>query len=355
MSYITDDFAISHSDDEMGKQNYLKFFARFNARFPSTNLGDLKWYCNMSVHRGEDHVYQISHEAYIDAMLTKQHMQDVSGQDLPYRDKDIKDLNEHSYADTAAKLGECVPATRYRSKIGAIQYPAQLSHPGVAATCGILASYMQEGVPRQAHEKAADHVVGYLKRHKADVMRMDPGDMILRAGTDTDYATCKRTRRSRQGVYLTIGNAILMYRSTMQPTVATSPAEAEFRAVASGTKELKWARCALEEYGYPQADASEISCDCEPAIRIMRNTGSGSSMRHVDVDYKFAQEAVKRNIVDVKGIATSDHPADILTKSTIPAKQFHKLNDFFMTGTREVPSQIVQKTVRFAKAEGEGE
>ena len=87
---------------------------------------------------------------------------------------------------------------------------------------------MQAGVPREAHERAADHAIGYLKRHKKDVMRMGPGDMVVQGGTDSDYATCKRTRRSREGVFVTIGGAVLMYRSSMQTTVATSPAEAEF-------------------------------------------------------------------------------------------------------------------------------
>ena len=60
------------------------------------------------------------------------------------------------------------------------------------------------------------------------VMKMDPGDMVVRGGTDTDYATCKRTHVSREGIFVTIGNAVLLYRSSMQQTVATSPAEAEF-------------------------------------------------------------------------------------------------------------------------------
>ena len=330
MTYITDDFAISHTDDKQGRENYRKYFERFNARFPSTNLGDLKWYCNMAVHRGADNVYQISHKAYIEAMITKQEMDDVAGQNLPYNERDIKMLNEHSYTDTAPELGKQIPVKRYRSKIGAIQYAAQISTPGAAATAGVLAGYMQEGIPREAHERAADHVIGYLKRHKNDVMRMNPGDMKVRAGCDTDYATCKRTRRSRGGVYVRVGNAIVMYQSSMQSTVATSPAEAEFREVANAVKRVKWARYAMEEYGYSQEEPTEIECDCDPAIKIMENSGSGSSMRHVDVDYRFAQEAAKRNIVKIVPVDTSRQAADILTKSSLTSKQFHELNDTFI-------------------------
>ena len=146
---------------------------------------------------------------------------------------------------------------------------------------------------------------------------------------------------------MTVGNAILVYKSSMQPTVATSPAEAELRGVSSATKEIKWARYALAEYGYAQDYASELSCDCDPAIRIVKNTGSGSSMRHVDVDYRHAQEAVARNIVDVKGVDTADQQADILTKASIPAKQFHKLNNFFMQGVNASSDAIITKLVRF--------
>ena len=62
-------------------------------------------------------------------------------------------------------------------------------------------------------------------------------------------------------------------------------------------------------------------------------------MRHVDVDYRHTQEAVKRKIVSVTGIDTSEQPADILTKAAIPAKQFHKLNGFFMHGNTE-PNRV---------------
>ena len=134
-----------------------------------------------------------------------------------------------------------------------------------------------------------------------------------------------------------------MYRSSMQTTVATLPAEAEFRGLSTGTKVVKWARMAMEEYGYPQNQASEITCDCDPAIRITNNTGSGSAMRHVDVDYRHTQEAAKRKVVKIVGVDTSEQPADILTKALIPTKQFRKLNDFFMQGKKSLTQDTQPK------------
>lgn len=313
---ITDDFAIAHGMDEVSRKNYEAFVGRFLAKYAGTDMGSIGTYCSLSMEKRADGVYTIDHEKYIEGMLERQGLSEVEEQDAPYSVKEMKEINRCTGTDEEDKLGAHVELTDYRSVIGALLYPARNSTPVASATVGILAQFAREGHVRESHMKATRHLAGYLKKAKADRMVMHPGDMKIRAGADASFATCKRTRRSRTGGWIKLGNALIAWTSQMQSNVSRSPAEAEIRAASDVTVEIEWLKMAVEEYGYDQGKIG-LECDCDPAITIINGNGPISTVRNIDVQGRHAQQARRKGIIEMIGVSTHDNQADLFTKAML--------------------------------------
>jgi hypothetical protein len=64
---------------------------------------------------------------------------------------------------------------------------------------------------------------------------------------DSDWAACKRTRRSTTGGVIKVGRLVLRTRLSMQPTIATSSGEAELLAMADGVARGLGLKTAMRE------------------------------------------------------------------------------------------------------------
>ena len=324
ISIVTDDLASLHDETGVGANNYQAFVDRFLAKFPGTDMGDITYYCSLNIERGPDGIYSYDHCKYIEGMLAKQGLEDIPEQDMPYSETVIKDLNAYTKTPDEYKLGELVNLTAYRSIIGALQYPAQNTTPAATATAGVLATYMCEGHVRQKHMDAAMHLAGYMKKHRNDKVRMDPGDMQIRGGADASFAACRRTRRSRTGLWTRIGKSLINFKSYMQNGTAKAPSDAEVRAASDAAKEIRFIRLHMAEYGYEMEEPAKLECDCKPAVAIINGSGPMSSLRYLDVDARFAQEAREQKIVRMVDVDTDDNTADMLTKATLTKEKLHK-------------------------------
>jgi hypothetical protein len=79
-------------------------------------------------------------------------------------------------------------------------------------------------------------------------------------------------------------------------------------------KETLWVRNMLEWTGYKQPRPTTVWCDNNS---VVRNSGEGAQRnktKHMDIKYMFIREAVRRGLVEVKYIGTSQMVADALTK-----------------------------------------
>ena len=316
VTVVTDDFAISHSEDSVGQRNYDAFVTRFLAKYAGTDMGAIEWYCSLQIRRAKTGVYSYNHAQYIDGMLHKQRITEIPGQDSPFSPHTMDRLNKYSRTDKEACLGDIVDITEYRSIVGALQYPAHHSTPAATATAGILAQYMSEGHVRTEHMQAARHLAGYLKQHKHAEMVMEPGNMKVTSGADAGYASCIRTRRSRTGLWVKVGGATVLWKSYMQNGVAKCPAESEVRASSDAAKEVKCVQMHMDEYGYLQDEPTPVECDCDPAISTINGNAPMSALRYLDVDARFAQEARQAGIVKMVKVPGDDNTADVLTKAS---------------------------------------
>ena len=338
-SYVTDDIITAISDHPVAKQNYERFMQRFFEKFPGDDIGDVQWYTNMQITKDSEGIYDMSHKAYIEGMLEKQNVQSDETCEMPYQASEISELNRYSHTTEAHRLGAQVPMETYKSILGAIGYPATKSHPEVAAVWNVLTTYMREGIPREAHMRAATRIVKYLNYAKRYSMRMDPGDMKLSAGFDSDFATERVRRRSRGGWWLKLGNALISWKSKLQAITANSPAEAEYLALNDAVKEIKYVKLCMQEYGYGHDTPVMTEGDNTSVDKFVKTTSSDTGIRHLDVAYYYAKEQYEDKLYRLRKVPGTNYRADFLTKCRCDKKQFWVYTNDFLRGYDTTPDK----------------
>lgn len=126
----------------------------------------------------------------------------------------------------------------YRTLVGKLNY---LSHtrPDLSFSVQTLSQFMHS--PRDQHFEALTHVLSYVKAIAGQgILLQGSPDLVLQAFSDSDWASCKDSRRSVTGYLLLLGKSPVSWKSKKQATVSRSSSEAEYRAMASAASEAVW-------------------------------------------------------------------------------------------------------------------
>jgi hypothetical protein len=112
-----------------------------------------------------------------------------------------------------------------------------------------------------------------------------------------------------------MGGAAISWSSKIQSTPALSSTEAEYIAVSRATQEAIWLRQLLEELGHKQTVPTELQCDNQGALALIRNPGNHPRTKHIAIRYHYIREAVVSGQLQVRYCPTNEMAADIMTKS----------------------------------------
>ena len=136
----------------------------------------------------------------------------------------------------------------------------------------------------------------------------------LEGYSDSDWAGCLETRRSTSGCLVRFNGDVISWMSRRQKTVALSSAEAEYMALSEVTKEIIWYRTWIWEVfgiwttGLVYEDNQATKAIAEGVSTIRDRT------KHIDIRYRFINEAVQDQKIKIQWIDTQHQQADILTK-----------------------------------------
>ena len=129
---------------------------------------------------------------------------------------------------------------------------------------------------------------------------------------DSDFAACKRTRRSTTGMVVQLGSSTIKASSNMQTSVGLNVSECEYYALVHGASHGLGLQAYLKDLGFDFA--IRIYSDSSSARALSNRKGLGKQ-RHVQTRYLWLQERVALRHLEVKKIATKENLSDILTKS----------------------------------------
>ena len=130
---------------------------------------------------------------------------------------------------------------------------------------------------------------------------------------DTDFAGCKKGRKSTSGGMMMHGTHVIKSWSTNQATIALSSGEAEYYGMVRGAGQGMGLKAIMKDIGVIYQGPIQISADASAAIGIASRLGLGKD-RHIEVNQLWLQEKIYVGEIVLKKIGTLENIADALTK-----------------------------------------
>jgi hypothetical protein len=156
-------------------------------------------------------------------------------------------------------------------------------------------------------------------------------DNVLNCYTDSDFASCKSTRKSVSGCIILWGSSPIYWSSKQQSTVAISTCEAEIRAIAAALPAIKSAlyikKLMIETINNNiisniEVDSTVLNLsapltileDNKAAIDWSNKSTSTQRMRHIEKSLYWIRQYTKSNFIRLVHIESENQLADIGTK-----------------------------------------
>lgn len=226
----------------------------------------------------------------------------------------------HTPMDSHVILTMPTPETRcseqdfpYAAAIGSLMYAAVGTRPDIAHSVQRLSQYTTNF--SQEHITAVKRVFRYLNGTRTlGIVYGRSHDITLSGYTDADWGQDPSDRKSVSGYVFSISGGAISWSSKKQTSVALSTMEAEFVALAHGTKDAIWLRSLLFDLGFPQQNPTTIHCDNQAAIAFAHDHQFHARSKHIDIQCLFVRDHITKKDINVTYVSTKDNCADMFTK-----------------------------------------
>ena len=138
----------------------------------------------------------------------------------------------------------------------------------------------------------------------------------MKVFTDSDWAGCRKTRKSSSGGLIMVGSHCLRAWCSTQGALALSSAEAEYYSMVEGVLRARGLQNIGREIRMPGSEEGVqlyLWVDSSAAKSFVSKRGAGK-MRHMEVRWLWLQEEVRRGRVKVEKVWGPWNPADLMTK-----------------------------------------
>lgn len=168
--------------------------------------------------------------------------------------------------------------------------------------------------PRKASWRKIKRLGRYLLRYPRLVWEYDDANITeseyIDVFSDSDWAGDKVKRKSTSGGVAMIAGGVVKTWSSTQATLALSVGEAEYYALIKAAAEGLGLQALAKDMGYDMKLRSWV--DSTTAKAIVTRIGLGK-VRHMEVKYLWAQQAMKGGKFVVRKVASERNCADLGT------------------------------------------
>lgn len=289
-----------------------KIIAALAARFSIKDMGNLSYFLGIEAIRTKDGMHLMQRK-YVTDLLTKHNMLHCKPVSTPMASSPKLTLNSGSLLTDPHE---------YRCVVGSLQYLA-LTRPDISYAVNRLSQFMHK--PTTEHWMAVKRLLRYLSGTLGHgIFLKKQQQPTLHAFSDADWAGDSDDYVSTNGYIIYLGANPVSWASHKQKGVARSSTEAEYRAVANTSAELRWICSLLTELGYTLPSTPTIYCDNIGATYLCQNPVFHSRMKHIAIDYHFVRGQIQQGMLRVTHVSTHDQLADGLTKP-LPRATFQRL------------------------------
>ncbi len=159
----------------------------------------------------------------------------------------------------------------------------------------------------------AKRMARYLKGSERVVVKFDfqnmPEEVVV--WSDTDFAGCRRTRRSTSGGVVTLDSHCVKTYSLTQDAIALSSGESEFYGIVKAAAQGLGIKGLMTDMGLSME--LRVNTDSSAAKSIASRRGCGK-VRHLETRELWLQDRVARGDLEIRKVRGEDNIADILTK-----------------------------------------
>jgi hypothetical protein len=176
------------------------------------------------------------------------------------------------------------------------------------------------GTKTYALQASADDPQSELREYHSDEPVSHP---LFYGASDASYADEPETRRSSQGYAFFFGGLMIDWKATVQRTVTKSTTESELLSLSlAGSQMIEWMRF-FKGISLQLNSTPVILCDNQQTVGIVtkKEDRLNTKVKHVDIHQLWVRQEVAAGHLNVKWIATTDMPADGLTKA-LPQQKF---------------------------------
>ena len=314
MSVVVDDFemtgwppsSLAHAKQELKSIWDMK------------DLGPLKFFTSVEINRDmKNRTTTLKQTGFIENILAKYGMTDSYGKDTPCTASIYNQRLLDPVTPYAPMFGN-----NYRNIVGSLGY-LRRTRPDICVALGVSAQFAKLGRHGPAHYRALRNLIRYCKKtiHYGLLYTStyksfrDPWDVS--AHVDSDWASCKATRRSRTGYLIFLGRNLIAFGSKLQPAVALSSAEAEYMALSLVTRLLLWIISMIESISGQFVRRPVIVYeDNKPCINLANNHAASKYTRHIGICHHFLRDHYDSGNKQFKLVWTSSsqQKADGMTK-----------------------------------------
>jgi hypothetical protein len=374
-----DDFAVASPDERTA--SILLDMIDEKLMIPMKRQGYIDMYNGIDVHQTRDYIkiscssyiYKIC-DKYLNSWMRNFHATEVRPTPLPTDPSWMKKFNAATGdpdPKIQAKLAKSMDIS-YRRGVGELIWAMTTCRPDIAFTSVKLSQ--ANTCPHEHHYHGLKHALKYLfttrddgiyfwrtaprlefkegplpqiNSNKQDLLiekRPEHAATQLHAYTDSDWATCVKTRRSFGGSCIRLAGGTIAYKCKFQPTVAGSSTEAEFMAAYDTGKMILFVRSILWDLDIPQEAATVLYEDNDACTAMGNAQKPTSRTRHIDIKYFSICEWIERDLMILDRIDTSINMSDHLTKGLSRAL-FHRHADFLLGHVPPAYSPVYKQMV----------
>ena len=221
------------------------------------------------------------------------------------------DTAEPEVGDAEDEELDAAAATLYRGIVARCNY---MSVDRPELQFAVKEACREMSKPTASSWRKLVHIGRYLKGHPRLVWRfaLQLLPTALDIYVDSNWAGCRRTRKSTSGGVIMLGSHILKTWSKTQAVIAKSSGEAELFGVVRGSTEGLGVITLGADMGMTLG--ARVHVDANAAKGIVEREGLGK-VRHVEVDVLWLQEQQARARLPLVKIDGTRNPADLMTKN----------------------------------------
>ena len=281
----------------------------FKSRYKMKDLGEASEFLSISINRNRSkRTLHITQTCYTDKILERFNMVDANPTCTPM------EVNSPHLESSDLDPEQPAHDVPYRQAIGCLMYLMIGTRPDIGYAVGKLSQYCEK--PTKSNWSSVKRVLRYLKGTRNIGITFRGNSNVQPVGyCDSDWAGCRETRKSTEGMVFLLAGGAVHWRSKKQSIVATSTCEAEYIAAYSATKEAIWlSRLFASMLSQASSTPITVRIDNHGTVQMAHNVSINARNKHIDIRYHFVREAVGTKLVVLEHCSHTEQVADTLTK-----------------------------------------